>query len=148
MKDSFVSPDFFVLQKLLPFCRDISFAFSRHVLLSPFLRSLLVCTVSLDFPRFLSHSVADRLGPYCLFGGMYVTLSYGGLRPLVDGPVGWCAPRLLLLLFYPSHLGSDVLLFIEWEDVCIRCLLETEFGSFSYPLIYSLKSGLAVREVQ
>jgi hypothetical protein len=48
----------------------------------------LVYTVSLDFPRFLSHSVADRLGPCCLFGGMYVTLSFGGLRPLVDGPVG------------------------------------------------------------
>jgi hypothetical protein len=50
-----------------------------------------------------SYSVVDRLGPCCLFGGVYVTLSFEDLRPLVDGPVGWCDPRLLLFLFHPSH---------------------------------------------
>jgi hypothetical protein len=86
------------------------------VLLSPLFRSLLVSTVGLDLPCLLSHSVADRLGPSCLFGGLYVTLGFGGLRPLVDGPVGRRTPRLFLLLLHSSHLSSDVRLFIEWAS--------------------------------
>jgi hypothetical protein len=55
-----------------------------------FARSILLWSSDLteDLPCFLSHSVADRLGPCCLFGGAYVPLSFGGLRPLVDGSVG------------------------------------------------------------
>jgi hypothetical protein len=86
------------------------------VLLSPLFLSLLVSTMSLDLPCFLSYSVADRLGPCCLFGGIYAVLGFGGLRLLVDGPVGWRVPRLFLLLLHSSHLSSDVLLFNEWSS--------------------------------
>ena len=111
-----VSPVVFVFQLLLSFFRDISFSFSRYVFLAPLFRSLLVCSVRLDLTCLLSHSVADRLGPHCLFGGTCPILSFGCFRPLIDGSVGRCAPSLFLLFFHPSHLGSDVCLFIEWTS--------------------------------
>jgi hypothetical protein len=118
-KDRFIPPYFFVLQELLPFCRDISFPCSRHVLLSPLFLSLLVSTVGWDLPCFLSHSVVDHLGPYCLFGGIYTVLGFGGLRPLVDGPVGWRAPRQKLIFqrlfchhFYGGTYPLDNLSFV------------------------------------
>ena len=58
---SWISP------KLLPFCRDIFFTFSRYVFLSPLLYTLLVCGVWLDLQCFLSHSVTDRLGEWMSF---------------------------------------------------------------------------------
>jgi hypothetical protein len=67
----------------------------------------------LDLTCFLSHSVPDRLGPRCLIGGACPTLSLRDLRPLIDGSVGRRAPSLFLLFFHPSHLGSDVCLFVR-----------------------------------
>jgi hypothetical protein len=60
--------------------------------------------------------VVDRLGLPFLFGDIYPLLIVGGLRPLVDGSVGRCVPDRFVLLFHPSHLGSDVCLFIEWTS--------------------------------
>ncbi len=161
-KGRFIPPYFFVLQELLSFCRDIAFPFSRHVLLSPLFRSFLVGPVGLDLPCFLSHSVADRLGLCCLFGGLYSVFVFRGILPLVDGPTGWRIPRLFLVRFPSSHFRSDVRLFIEWaspmrlhldqqgcvlrlhsllqfhddgfEDICICCLCEIQLGS-SGPLV-------------
>jgi hypothetical protein len=36
---------------------------------------------------------------------------------LVDGSVGWIDPGLFLILFHPTHLDSDVRLFIDRTPV-------------------------------
>jgi hypothetical protein len=53
---------------------------------------LFVCSVSLDLTCFLTHSVPDRMGPHCLFGGVCPILSLRDLRALVDGSIGRSAP--------------------------------------------------------
>jgi hypothetical protein len=88
--------------------------------LAPLFLSLFVCSVNLDFPCFLSDAVVDRLGPRCLFSGIYPLLNLRGLRPLVDGSFGRRTPGLFLLLFHPSHLDSFVCLFIEWTSADVR----------------------------
>ena len=95
---------------------------------------------------------------------------------MIDGPVGWRIPRLFLVRFHSSHFRSDVRLFIEWaspmrlhldqqgccfrfhpllefhddgfEDICIRCLREIQFGSSPYPFVDGLEGSLTVREVE
>jgi hypothetical protein len=46
-----------------------------------------------------------------LFGGLYSVLVFRGLRPLVDGPVGWRTPRLFLFFSESSFQLENSMMF-------------------------------------